>query len=95
MGGAASTAARIRGEDGSISVEAGWGRALMAPLRRAWGQVWRRGLGRSRWCRAMAADWRGRGHGDVGWTAPLDTYVVGGVTGQECCHKGCTQILFV
>jgi hypothetical protein len=90
MGGAASTAARIRGEDGSISVEAGWGRALMAPLRRAWGQVWRRGLGRSWWCRAMAADWRGRGHGDVGWTPSLHTYGAVEITDQESCKYVCT-----
>ena len=88
MGGAASTAARIRGEDGSISVEAGLGKGGSAAPRV--GTCVEAGARRSWWRRAMAADWRGRGHGDAGWTPSLHTYGAVEITDQESCKYVCT-----
>jgi hypothetical protein len=93
--------ARIRGEHfgtktaarmAPLALKPAWGRALMAPLRRAWGRVWRRGSGTvggaARWWRT--GDWRG--HGDAGWTPSLDTYsVVEIVSSSRCCSIARTE----
>jgi hypothetical protein len=67
------TAARIRGEDGSISVEAKGADGSTAP---------RVGTGVEAGARAQSVAPRNsgglarRGHGDAGWTPSLDTYGV-------------------